>query len=188
MTTLTKFTEQAANWNALRYEQKFDLSLTLDMIDEEMNEYNEAKDLVEQVDALCDICFIAAGALWKLNLKFDLQGFNSFFNFYQLEDLNYNQVVTNVFVVMHNYPGLYNHACALHQILASTFDMLSYKLASRDNAILALLCIANSNDTKSVKNIPVGAKYSEEGKGNEYVPPTAALTQLIAEIANEVKH
>ena len=188
MNTIVKFAERAAKWNELRYEQKFDINLTSDLVKEELQEYADAKDLVEQVDALCDICFIAAGALWKLNAKYDPETFSSFYNFYLLADIDYPSNITSIFYTAFNYPGQYTHACALHQILASSFDMLAYKMASQENAIEALFCIANSNDTKSAKIIPINAKYSEDGKGSECVPPTAALTKLIAGIANEVKH
>lgn len=188
MNTIAKFAKRASKWNELRYEQKFDLNLTATMIKEEVQEYKDAKDLVEQVDALCDICFIAAGALWKLNAKFDNETFNSFYSFYLLADIDYTDTLANIFDVMANYLGYYVYACSLHQILASSFDMLAYKMASQENAIEALFCIADSNDTKAVTKIATNAKYSEEGKGSEYVAPTAALTQLIAGIANEVKH
>ena len=61
------------NWNAARYEQKFDHNLAFRLLDEELNEFLEASkqnNKVEQVDALVDIIYVAIGALWKL-------GFNS---------------------------------------------------------------------------------------------------------------
>ncbi len=188
MNTIAKFVERAAKWNELRYEQKFDINLTAKLVKEELQEYVDAKDLVEQVDALCDICFIAAGALWKLNAKYDPETFSSVYNLYLLADIDIAVNISNIFYTAFNYPGHYIYACTLHQIMAASFDMLAYKMASQENAIEALFCVANSNDTKSAKIIPINAKYSEEGKGNEYVSPTAALTQLIAGIANEVKH
>lgn len=188
MSTLVKFVQRASNWNAARYEQKFDLDLTINLVQEELREYLSATDLVEQVDALCDICFIASGALWKLKLDFDEKTFDSFYNFYLLADLTIEEAVINVLHVARTYPGLYQHACTLHQLIAISFDLLSYKLASKEAAIKALLIIADSNDTKSTNIIPINAKYSEEGKGLNYTPPTAALTQLIAGIANETKH
>lgn len=188
MTTLAKFVQRASRWNADRYEQKFDLDLTINLVQEELKEYLSATDLVEQADALCDICFIASGALWKLKLEFDERTFDSFYNFYLLADFTIEEAIANVLHVARNYPGLYQHACTLHQLIAISFDLLSYKLASKEEALKALFIIADSNDTKSSKIIPINAKYSEEGKGLEYIPPTAALTQLIAGIANEVKH
>lgn len=188
MKTLAKFVEAASVWNALRYEQEFDLDLSIEMLKEELEEYLKATVLVEQVDALCDICFIAAGALWKLRAKYNNETFNSFYNFYMLADIDYMDATNNQIQVMRNYPGYYTTACCLHQILAATFDLLSYKLSSQEAALDALFCIVESNNTKSVKNIPTGAKYSSEGKGSEYVSPTAALIKLIAGILNETKH
>lgn len=188
MTTLTKFVERASKWNELRYKQEFNLDLTIKLIKEELGEYVKADDLVEQVDALCDICFVAAGALWKLNIKFDSATFDSFYNFYLLADLTIEESVINVLHVARNYPGLYQHACTLHQLIAISFDLLSYKLASKEDALKALFMIADSNDTKSANVIGINEKYSVDGKGLNYISPTAALTQLIAGIANEVKH
>lgn len=39
--------------------------------------------------------------------------------------------------------------------------------------------VSKSNHTKSVKKIPEGEKYSSEGKGPNYVPPTKDLEELI---------
>lgn len=188
MKKLSDFALQAAKWNELRYEQKFDLDLTLNLVKEELQEFVDAKDLVEQVDALCDICFIAAGAMWKLNTKFDPETFDSFFRFYMMNDMHIADALDNIRTVAVNFPGLHTHACSLHQIFAAAFDLLSYKCASIENATKTLFIIADSNDTKSTTKIPDGEKYSQDGKGSAYVPPTAALTQLIAGIANEVKH
>lgn len=188
MKTLANFAVKAATWNAARYEQKFDYNFTYNLIKEELDEFSSATELVEQVDALADICFVAAGALWKMNLNFDQQTFESFYNFYMLDDAPIKESLTNALHVGLNFPGIYTHACTFHQTIATAFDILAYKLNSQEAAIEALHIIADSNSTKSVKNIPTGAKYSDEGKGSEYIPPTAALTQLIAGIANEIKH
>jgi len=188
MTTLAKFIQAAADWNKIRYEQKFDLNLTLALIEEEVSEFKVAKDLVEQVDALCDICFIAAGALWKLGYPFEEKTFTSFFNLYQQMDVHFTDTLLNVKSTMLNFPGAYIYVCSLHQVLATTFDSLSYKLGSQDSAIKALFIIAESNNTKTAKVIPIDAKYSKDGKGDSYVAPTAALTQLVGNIANEIKH
>lgn len=182
MSTLARFTEAAAMWNSLRYKQEFNLELTLALIKEELAEYEKAEDLVEQVDALCDICFIAAGALWKLDSKLDVKTFESFYSFYQLQDIHITEAINHIVAVARNFPGRYLDIVSMHQVLACAFDLLSYKLADKTNAIKALLIISESNSTKSTKTIPTGEKYSSEGKGLEYVAPTAALIQLIAGI------
>ena len=41
------------------------------MLDEELQEYKDAANKAEEIDALCDILVLATGALWKLGIDPD---------------------------------------------------------------------------------------------------------------------
>ncbi len=182
------FNARVCAWNALRYEQQFDLDLTIGMIQEEVDEFQGAIEIADHIDALADIIYIATGAIWKLNIPFDETTITGFKNYYLHEDTSIVQVVPQLCNIMRNFQGKLQLAVMLHQIIAVCFDYMHFILIGESAVYKVFAIVCDSNDTKSVKNIPTGAKYSSEGKGQEYVPPEARLNQLILELTNETKH
>lgn len=66
------FIQRIIEWNSVRYEQVFHKGLTVNLIDEELNELAVAEtNEVEQLDALIDIVYVAIGAMWKRGLDAD---------------------------------------------------------------------------------------------------------------------
>ena len=53
-------------WNYNRDNIGYDEELEYDMLYEELEEYGVARDDVDQLDALCDIVFVAIGSMYKL--------------------------------------------------------------------------------------------------------------------------
>jgi predicted HAD superfamily Cof-like phosphohydrolase len=60
---------RVVSWNAQRYEQEFDRLLTKNLLKEEILEFEEASQEVDQLDALVDTIYVAIGAMWKLGLN-----------------------------------------------------------------------------------------------------------------------
>ncbi len=68
-------TKRVIKWNSARYEQEHDNQLTEELLRSEVEEFVLASytgpqgDLIDQIDALCDIVYVALGAMWKLGLS-----------------------------------------------------------------------------------------------------------------------
>lgn len=66
-------TKRVIKWNSARYEQEHSSELTTELLISELREFEVAswvsEDKVAQVDALCDIIYVALGAMWKLGLS-----------------------------------------------------------------------------------------------------------------------
>jgi len=66
--------QRVIEWNAARYEQEYDDILTNSLLESEILELDQADrdgacgNIVDQVDALGDIIYVAIGAMWKLGL------------------------------------------------------------------------------------------------------------------------
>ncbi len=57
-------------WNSARYAQEISNELTAELLFEESAEFNDARSgrEVDQLDALCDVVYVAVGAMWKMGL------------------------------------------------------------------------------------------------------------------------
>lgn len=60
-----KIFNRVAKWNAERYPRTYNKKLTITLLREEDRELTDAKTSVDKLDALCDIIYVACGALWK---------------------------------------------------------------------------------------------------------------------------
>ena len=64
-----EFIARIIAWNMQRYDQKFDHTLTFNLLQEEVKEFAEAEHSVDKLDALIDMTYIALGAMWKMGLS-----------------------------------------------------------------------------------------------------------------------
>ncbi|MBD3841940.1 MAG: hypothetical protein IE909_08655 [Campylobacterales bacterium] len=62
----SNFVEEVCDWNEARYNVDYDKNLEYRMLTEELLEYFNAKNIVDEADALADLCFVAIGSLYKL--------------------------------------------------------------------------------------------------------------------------
>ena len=58
--------ERVSSWNYVRDNVEYNPDLEYDMLFEELEEYGVAREEVDQLDALCDIIFVAVGGMYKL--------------------------------------------------------------------------------------------------------------------------
>jgi hypothetical protein len=164
-------------WNNVRYGQNYDSLLTIKLLEEELEELQNAKTTVEILDACADIIFIAIGAAWKLGLSILL-----------LETLFYTVKIQNgsdhcrelIFDTLLSLP--INISEDIKLLIQSVFSIVIPKLRSilsiKTDFFTLMNIICTSNETKSVHKTPAYKKYLV-GKGPNYVPPTEALKNFV---------
>lgn len=178
---LIDFCIAAAKWNELRYERNLDMSLTFSLLKEELNEYLEAEEAIDAIDAAIDIAFVAAGAIWKSGYKLCDQSLSSIVVFNEELHLAYHDSIIGSLNNCIKFPGSYLAIGNMYQIIGASYVHVCAILNSEALGQKAFEAIVTSNNTKTAKVIAIGEKYSSEGKGNSYIPPTEALKLIIAE-------
>lgn len=178
-------TQRVINWNAQRYDQVYDYNLACRLLLEETEELFQATSVVEKMDAIGDICFVAIGVFWKL-------GFTN----QQIYDMLYVHDLRSVTMEeAHNctiwlqsvafdiigekeeegvYPGF---TLALFSLFIVALGALrGLGLQNLFYEILHAIC--DSNDTKAVQGKVASNVKANTTKGLGYVPPTAKLFEL----------
>lgn len=61
--------KKITTWNSKRYNQEYSKKLTESLLTEEIQEFLNSKNETDQLDALCDIIYVAIGAMWKIGLN-----------------------------------------------------------------------------------------------------------------------
>ena len=69
MVQLMSITDRVILWNSQRYDQVYDYGLASRLLLEETQELFDAHSVVDKLDAIGDIVFVAIGVLWKLGLS-----------------------------------------------------------------------------------------------------------------------
>lgn len=174
---------RVAIWNSLRYKQEFNLDLAIALLKEEAEEF-ETEFEIERIDALCDLCYVALGCLWKLNVSLCEQTLKSFISFYQLEPFSIASVTNNTAGALRSFRGPLVQAVNIHSLLAACYVGLCMSLDSEKFALMALLAVCDSNDSKEVQAVSSHIKANGTYKGENYFSPTAKLMQIIQESKN----
>ena len=65
------FIKRICKWNETRGNKRgsIDKQLEQDMLDEELEEFKDAEDFVDELDALIDLTFVTIGSMHKLGLS-----------------------------------------------------------------------------------------------------------------------
>lgn len=181
---------KCVDWNAARYDQVYNYELAIKLLLEEIEELFEAKSLVDTLDAIGDITFVAMGVLWKLGCT--KEEIHAFFyatdlrilTSYELHD-HMNYILEHVIhrAKEDDYgtiPGAY---LACSAVFVTCFAKLrSLNMQGCFYAIVDAIC--ESNNTKEVKGKTDAAVKANIVKGASYVPPT----QVLLEIAQAYVH
>ena len=170
------------DWNAARYEQQFNEQLQYDLLlnpkSGEVQEWFDAMNAcneVEQLDALCDIYFVAIGGLWKLGLSLD-----------QIFDETKAAVTTPPerfsFATVIDLWRAGEHKDAFVHAIVCTMRYANIMGLSGEQIMRAVGAVCDSNDTKPAVKTASDVKANVD-KGTTYVPPTEALKAILAERA-----
>lgn len=184
-----KVFERVCNWNAQRYDQEYSHTLTLSLLREEYKEWCEAKTKVERLDAVCDITYVAMGALWKLGTGLSFEKIqHAYLHFEGLLDAEVAEPLFLMatflddaeYVEQEDDIWLYHIlAIAGSQALAMGLNLEQYEEA--------MLIVCDSNDSKSIKKTASNVKANDGDKGVYFVPPEPRLTALLNSLVLEDK-
>ena len=176
---------RVAAWNSKRYNRDYNKELTISLLREEYEEWLNASNDVEKLDALCDITYVALGAIWKLNpseqehnlaevyshdLVKNLLDINEFWPAYFTATLLDTYEYSNS-----DYPAInaLTHIKSLVMMQALSMGL------SFDDWCAALLAVCDSNDSKSAVITASHIKANDKNKGMLYFSPTAQLTKIL---------
>jgi len=166
--------DSICNWNAARYEQVPSHELTMELLEEELDEVQGAYiegDKVAIIDGYGDVFYVAIGALWKTGLN----------------EKQITQLMDNVGEKQTFYPDpelafywyckdVQNHILCI--LAHSCLKKLELLLNSEDAAYDVIRAICNSNNTKTPKKTASNVKANID-KGQSYIPPTVALEAIL---------
>ena len=171
---------RVAGWNAKRYEQEYDAKLAIALLEEELQEWVEAKTPVEKLDALCDLAYVAYGVIWKASTSNEAiaKDYATSLDMIDIYDkLEYTDIILHsagLIKMLHT-----NHPARLAGLIAviALAQMLSMGL-SYTQAIEAMHIVCDANDSKSATKTASHIKANKD-KGAGFVPPEVLLEELL---------
>jgi len=186
MITLETIYNKVAKWNSDRYTRVYSHELTFSLLEEEATEYFTAESDVERLDALCDICYVAMGGLWKLGLSEKEHEFTWHEAIEQVNMLNGIFIMEPIHAAS-SLITLFNAedfdasmtAVRLHAIISLCQFQMSLMDLSPFQHLEALNVVCISNATKSIKKTDASIKANAGDKGAYYVSPTAGLLAIL---------
>jgi len=176
--------ESVCKWNAQRYDRVYDHKLSIALLEEELCEYYEAKNTVDQLDALCDTIYVAMGVLWKINVNtetLEINANDSHIQAVALVDSNTLEPVDFAYAVLTRckYDNTYPVALAAQMLITLCTAQASAFGLSTPEVIESLLVVCDSNDSKSIKKVAPHIKANAGDKGPYFVPPEPRLQAII---------
>lgn len=178
---------RVANWNAARYEQEFDLDLTLALLTEELQEYIEATTPVDELDAFCDLTYLAMGGLWKMGEELDPK--------VAVHALKAVESTLSTSIILHPMTLLgavlseaeMDPKGAMYKVLGCAQLMMLHCGFNQTQCEAAMHIVCDSNDTKPAKKTASNVKANVD-KGSAFVAPEPRLQKLLDSIIPEVTH
>ena len=176
-------TDKCIAWNELRYEQEYDYNLAVKLLLEETNELFASDTIVDVLDAVGDITFVAVGVMWKLGMTNGT--IKSYFYDNDLTKVSIEEchnlccLINNQHMeAMENYeggfPGLHLACYSVFITAISALRGIGMQASFYD--IFDAICV--SNDTKEVKGKTLSSIKANISKGKGFIPPTAKLQQI----------
>lgn len=174
--------ERVAHWNAQRYEQEYNNQLTFDLLLEEYEEWMEAVEEVDRVDAICDMLYVAVGGLWKAGISSAeaARGVKNLTDTTEgLED--FTDIVAMLYRLKHN-PNKGRQIFYLFLVIVESLRQLHRMDFTARDMLDALLIVCDANDTKKVVKTSSDVKANANDKGEGFQPPEERLLKLLEEI------
>ena len=186
---MTNIVKQCIAWNEARYDRVLDLGLAISLLTEETEELLIANSIVEQLDAIGDISFVAIGVLWKAGFNeatiSAMLGIGSELN---ISDCPISLMYENHGAFVAELGGeriLDTNAkfvASNAAVLAIWYCMFKLKeLGLQQEYFNIIKAICDSNDTKEVKGKTDPSVKANIVKGASFIPPTMALQHIISQ-------
>lgn len=182
MLTITDAFTRVAYWNQARYPRTYNKELQLKLLREELEEYTTAQDLVESMDAVADVCYVALGGLWKMGHYFDAWYMaRTYGQVKEYLDNRATDVVNNALlrITAEEVMEDSDQEELQYWLIACMFYEAEQRGVPQSKTLECLLAVCDSNDTKEIKATPADQKANVV-KGSTYVPPTDALKAILS--------
>lgn len=174
--------ERVVNWNATRYERKYNKVLMVELLAEELEEWLEADNATAKLDALCDIVYVAMGAMWKEGSHPKNSDTGEAFSFAcsladcaDVEPANY--VAAMLSAHLNGAPAM----LVTNRIIAlAILQMYSMGLSFEDT-IEAMLIVCDANDSKTIQKTASDTKANKD-KGEFFRSPEPRLKELLCKV------
>lgn len=175
--------ERVCKWNSKRYDRVYDHNLTIQLLIEEYQEWLEAESKVDELDALCDIVYVAFGAIWKLDITDEEMQFGgetayeSCMGFMQT-DTCWPGYMVRVYIDQLIRDNTITPAVALWHIVQFAMVQMTSLGLTMEECLKALDIVCDSNDSKTVEKTSPDVKANLD-KGAFFVAPEPRLTKLL---------
>jgi len=162
------------HWNALRYDQEHNHRLSVALLAEEHTEYLLAwidKDLIEIVDGLADVFFVAVGAMWK-------HGWSPKHIMEQMDAMQ-NDVVFELEGIAIGI-DIYAHTEQVELLAYIALKALEEleDITNEEAAMGIIRAVITSNATKDAKKTKPGTKANIT-KGQFYTSPVEEIKRIL---------
>lgn len=171
---------RVCKWNAARYDQDYNHELALNLLREEYQEWLEATTPVDKLDAVCDITYIAMGAIWKTGngLSFDMMQ-HAYLAMEAVLDVEVSDPIFLTAMYLDDATVNAQDDCTwLYHILAVAGAQALSSGLSMDEYTAAMNVVCDSNDSKTIKKTASNAKANVD-KGVYFIAPEARLQLII---------
>jgi hypothetical protein len=181
-------------WNAARYDRQYNHELSCSLLHEELTEFFTAEGSeVDELDALCDIIFVAFGIIWKMNYVDDA--------FYEHQNnaitlagtlLEVDQLlpvfhISSVFQALQYDSDMAVGEAAFAIAFLAMAQMDALGLVEMSNKLDALFIVCDSNDSKSIKKVDSHVKANTD-KGPFFISPEPRLQALLDKVRGHGVH
>lgn len=184
---------RVVSWNSRRYAREHNFNLSVDLLQEELLEYFEAKSNADQLDAMCDTVYVAMGVMWKLNLSDEEMNEVAAVAHKEVVDLINENSVEPIHLALHLLQLMktdmqYPTAVAAQSILTLAIGQMTAMGLKMEDSIKAMLIVCDANDSKSVKKTASNVKANSGDKGEFFKDPAPRLKRLLEEVRAKRGH
>ena len=180
-----------AQWNAKRYSPEYSQELTITLLAEEYEEWRKATDEIDQVHELCDIMYVAFGAIWKLDVEITQELADVCIKdvdaLVEASMLNVGTFIGSYIDSLEMGTGLspnYKARCLYTITMLVQAELMGMGLTF-EQTIEAMLILCDSNDSKPAKKTRFNIKANEGPKDKNYLSPVPRLTKLLEEVCEK---
>lgn len=179
---------RVSTWNERRYDRDYNMPLTVNLLDEELGEWFESIEEVHKLDALCDVVYVALGAMWKLNLDKDTLINAQLIAGDMTRDLVNANAIMPIYLVKPFILALEHETdlpeeVSLAVMVNLCFVQMQSMGLSLEQCYKALSVVCDSNDSKSIKKTASDVKANTD-KGSFFVAPEPRLQGVLNERHN----
>ncbi len=180
---MNRVMKRVIKWNAARYEREYSHPLTVSLLREEYTEWLTATKAVDKLDGLCDLVYVAMGAIWKADIEVESvdeaqeYAANIIEKHMEVGQFWPGHYISTYLDIM-EYDNEFPLVESLCLIITAALTEMSGLGLSPEECVDAMLIVCDANDTKTITKTASDVKANVD-KGVYFVPPEAKLSLLL---------